>query len=177
MKAIGAFFRWIAQHRYITARYKAQPTKGSQLLKPTFQHFERAALDIAVHGDNDTLPFDMDVRFCGDQAHDLATIAIGFYEELRDGPLKENNERVAGLEIPSERLIAPSGPAGFRVVTKIHPFWNIYLNGLAISLAEVLEPRRHANVHSYRFLDGGGEQLFDSNRTWRAFKEATVQNP
>lgn len=158
-----------------TAERKAMPNKGPKLLKPTLRHFARAAFDISAHGDNDTLPFDIDVRFCGDRAQDLATIALGFYEELRDGPIKENHERIAGLHVSSERLIAPSGPAGFRVVTKIHPFWNIYLNGLAVSVAEVLEPQRKATVHSYRFLDGDGPQLFDSNRSWRAFKEATLE--
>ncbi len=54
--------------------------------------------------------------------------------------LKKTMSESRVWKIPSERLIAPSGPAGFRVVTKIHPFWNIYLNGLAISLVEALEP-------------------------------------
>jgi hypothetical protein len=146
-----------------------------KLLKPTLRHFERAALDISAHGDNDTLPFDIDIRFCGDRRRDLATIALGFYEELRNGPIKENHERIAGLHVCSERLIAPSGAAGFRVVTKVHPFWSIYLNGLAISVAEALEPRRKAAVHSYRFLHGDNANLFDLNRSWRAFKEATVK--
>jgi hypothetical protein len=144
------------------------------LLKPTLSHFERAAREIAAHGDNDTLPFDLDIRFCGDEAEALATIAFGFFQELRDGPAKENQERIAALHVNSERLIAPSGPAGFRVVTKIHFFWNIYLNGLAIAIAEALEPDRERNAHSYRYLAAGGEQLFDPARSWRAFKEATV---
>lgn len=144
------------------------------MLKPTLHHFERAAREIAAHGDNDTLPFDLDVRFCGDEAEALATIAFGFYVELRDGPIKENQDRIAAMHAHSERLLAPSGPAGFRVVTKIHPFWNIYLNGLAISIAEALEPRRESHAHSYRYLPEGGEQLFDPTRSWRAFKEATV---
>ena len=60
------------------------------------------------------------------------------------------------------------------MVTKIHLFWNIYLNGLAIAIAEALEPQRSSCAHSYRFLSEGGEQLFDETRSWRAFKEATV---
>ncbi|WP_047238498.1 RNA-directed DNA polymerase [Chromobacterium subtsugae] len=144
------------------------------MLKPALHHFERAAHEIAAHGDNDTLPFDLDVRLCGDQAQALATIAFGFYQELRGGPAKENHERIAAMHLYSERLIAPSGPAGFRVVTKIHPFWNIYLNGLAISIAEVLEPQRAPHAHSYRFLPDGDAQLFDPSLSWRAFKEATV---
>lgn len=144
------------------------------MLKPTLHHFERAAREISAHGDNDTLPFDLDVRFCGDQYKALAAIAFGFYEELRNGPFKENHERIAAMHLYSERLIAPSGPTGFRVVTKIHPFWNIYLNGLAIAIAEALEPQRAPQAHSYRFLPDGEDQLFDPKRSWRAFKEATV---
>lgn len=144
------------------------------MLKPAFHHFERAAREIAAHGDNDTLPFDLDVRFCGDQAEELATIAFGFYKELREGPIKENHERIAAMRVYAERLIAPSGPTGFRVVTKIQLFWNIYLNGLAIAIAEALEPQRALCAHSYRFLPCGDEQLFDQNRSWRAFKEATI---
>ena len=135
----------------------------------------RAAREVSKHGDNDTLPFDMDVRFCGDEAEALAAIAYGFYVELRDSRAhKDNHERIAELHVHSERLLAPSGPAGFRVVAKIHPFWNIYLNGLAIAIAEALEPHRSSFAHSYRFLPDGGERLFDETKSWRAFKEATV---
>ncbi|MCB8749068.1 RNA-directed DNA polymerase, partial [Rhodoferax sp. U2-2l] len=145
-----------------------------ELLNPALHHFKRAAREVAKHGDNDTLPFDLDVRFCGDMADPLAAIAFGFFNELKAGPLKENHERIAALPIWSERMVAPSGPAGFRVVTKMHPFWNIYLNGLAISIAEALEPHRVTTVYSYRFLPAGEEVLFDETRSWRAFKEATV---
>lgn len=132
------------------------------MLQPELRHFERAACEVAKHGDNDTLPFDLDIRFCGDQANALASIAYGFYDELRSSKaLKDNHEKIAALNIYSERLVAPSGPAGFRVVTKIHPFWNIYLNGLGIAIAEVLEPQRSERAHSYRFLPNGGDQLFE----------------
>ena len=114
------------------------------------------------------------MNFAGKAAIELSTIAFGFYSELKAGPTKENKSRLDGMRVYSERLIAPSGPAGFRVVTKIHPFWNIYLNGLAIAIAEVLEPLRDERAHSYRLLPSGGEQLFDPERSWRAFKQATV---
>jgi hypothetical protein len=145
------------------------------LLKPELHHFKRAAREIAKRGDNDTLPFDIDIRFCSDKAEELASIAYGFYSELRDSAApKDNHERIAELHIHNERLLAPSGLAGFRVVTKIHLFWNIYLNGLAIAIAETLETQRSDSAHSYRFLPTGDEQLFDENRTWRNFKKATL---
>lgn len=146
------------------------------MLKPELRHFERAAREIAEHGDNDTLPFDVDIRFCRDQAQALASIAYGFYSELRDSnAAKDNHERIAELHVYSERLLAPSGPTGFRVITKIHLFWNIYLNGLAISIAEALEPHRSAGAHSYRFMVAGDKDLFDNTRSWRAFKEETAR--
>lgn len=146
------------------------------MLKPELRHFERAAREIAEHGDNDTLPFDVDIRFCRDEAQALASIAYGFYSDLRDSKaIKDNHERITGLHVYSERLLAPSGPTGFRVITKIHLFWNIYLNGLAIAIAEALEPRRSAKVHSYRFMESGDKDLFDYTRSWRSFKEETVQ--
>jgi hypothetical protein len=145
------------------------------LLKVELRHFERAARDVARHGDNDTLPFDVDVRFCSDEAPALATIAFGFFCELRDSkPVKANHDRISELLVHSERLLAPAGPSGFRVVTKVHLFWNIYLNGLAIAIAELLEPMRSPAAHSYRYLAGDGDQLFDETRSWRAFKEATI---
>lgn len=146
------------------------------MARPTFEHFKRAALEVAKHGDNDTLPFDMDVKFCGDKAQELASVALGFYKELEALELDKCRERMNALKVYTERLIAPSGPAGFRVVTKIHPFWNVFLNGLAIAIAEDLEPQRFGGAHSYRFLVGGGEQLFDPARSWRAFKETTVEH-
>ncbi len=109
------------------------------MLSPSFDHFKRAANEIAAHGDNDTLPFDIDTKFCGDKADELAHLASTFYEKLKKGPQKENGRKIGALDVFSERLIAPSGAAGFRVVTKIHPFWNIYFNGLGISIAETLE--------------------------------------
>jgi hypothetical protein len=146
------------------------------LVKPKKLHFERAAREIAAHGDNDTLPFDVDTKFCGDKATELASIAFGFYEELRKGKLSDNHALMSSMPIFSERLLAPSGPAGFRVVTKIQLFWCIYLNGLAIAIAEALEPLRSPNAHSYRFLADGDEQLFDPNKTWREFKQTTVSH-
>lgn len=145
------------------------------MLKVELRHFERAARDVAKHGDNDTLPFDIDVRFCGDRAQELASIAYGFFSELRDSPAsKDNHERIAEIHVHSERLLSPAGPSGFRVITKIHLFWNIYLNGLAIAIAEALEPQRFPAACSYRFLPDGGDQLFDEGKSWRAYKEATV---
>lgn len=144
------------------------------MLSPSFDHFKRAANEIAAHGDNDTLPFDIDTKFCGDKADELAHLASTFYEKLKKGPQKENGRKIGALDVFSERLIAPSGAAGFRVVTKIHPFWNIYFNGLGISIAETLEPLRSPRTFSYRFIVNGLDELFDSESSWRKYKKTTL---
>src|SRR5690606_22831371 len=99
----------------------------------TVDHFLKAANEIALHGDNDTLPFDIDNRFIADCKEDLAVIAFQLFESLDNG---KTTEMLGGISIFNERLLTPSGSSGFRITTKIHPLWNIYLNGLALSIAE-----------------------------------------
>jgi len=72
-----------------------------------------------------------------------------------------------------ERLLTPTGYSGFRVTTKIHPFWNIYFNGLGIAVAEKHETERSCRAHAYRFISDG-TALFDRSSSWRAFREATI---
>lgn len=139
----------------------------------TLDHFRRAAADVGSHGDNDTLPFDIDNRFIKNNADALANLAFAFAEELGKGTKANAKYAIESLHIFSERLLAPTGSAGFRVTTKIHPFWNIYFNGLGIAIAEALEPKRSDRTHSYRFLVSG-DTLFDRSKSWRAFREATI---
>ena len=79
-----------------------------------------------------------------------------------------------GLTIGSERLLVPSGSDGFRITTKIHPFWNLYLNGLGLVIAEANEAHRSARVHSYR-LANEDSFFFDRSKSWRTYKEATLE--
>jgi hypothetical protein len=136
-------------------------------------HFKRAIADVAAHGDNDTLPFDIDNRFISANQGQLAEIAFGYSQELRKGGRKSAKNAINSLPVFSERLLVPTGTAGFRITTKIHPFWNIYFNGLGVAIAEVLEPTRSQRAHSYRFV-GVGDSLFDRNASWRAFREASI---
>jgi hypothetical protein len=101
-------------------------------------------------------------------------MAFVFYEELRRDDEKNSARKVAELGVFNERLLAPAGPAGFRVTTKIHAFWSVYFNGLGIAIADALEDERDPRVRSYRFKRDGGEELFDRSFSWRAFREATV---
>ena len=138
-------------------------------------HFQRAAADIGAHGDNDTLPFEIDTRFISDYGRELAGIAFDFYEQLQRNDVKNSKKRLDELPVFNERLLVPSGHAGFRVSTKIQPFWNLYFNGLGIAIAEAFEDQRDECAHSYRFLKDGGAELFDRDESWRTFRETTAR--
>lgn len=103
------------------------------------EHFVRAAADIGAHGDNDTLPFDVDNRFIAESIEPLAQLAFDYYSRLAADSETNNKKRIRELIIFNERLLAPTGPTGFRSVTKLHPFWAIYFNGLGVAIAETLE--------------------------------------
>ncbi|CAH1188945.1 Reverse transcriptase (RNA-dependent DNA polymerase) [Candidatus Nitrotoga sp. BS] len=140
----------------------------------TRDHFLRAAADISAHGDNDTLPFDIDTQFTSYKQFELASLAFAFFEQLQNDNEQNSARKISALSVFSERLLAPTGPTGFRVVTKIHPFWNIYFNGLGIAIAEALESNRDGRAHSYRLLLNGGNELFDRTSSWKVFREKTV---
>lgn len=136
------------------------------------KHFERAIADIAAHGDNDAIPFDVDSRFVKANQAELVDVAYNLSCEIAKVDDTTARHKIDSASIFSERLLAPAGASGLRVVTKIHPFWNIYLNGLSIAIAEALEPSRSPRVHSYRFVSEGDE-LFDRKASWRAFRIAS----
>jgi len=140
-----------------------------------YRDFLRAAREVGAHGDNDTLPFDGDSRFIKATAKSLAYVATKLYEGFLQQKPGDVKDTLKSYEPFSERLLVPTGTAGFRVVTKIHPFWNIYLNGLAIGVARTTEPHRSARAHSYRFLeDDDSTDIFDRAHSWRAFRLASV---
>jgi len=139
-------------------------------------HFFRAALEIGHSGDNDTLPYDPDVSFIKDRAADLADLCLNLFQRIENGACGKAVNFMNGLSIVAERLLVPSGPHGFRITTKIHPFWNLYLNGLGLAIAEANESKRSARAHSYR-LATLGPGFFDRTRSWRAYKLATLKEP
>ena len=139
-------------------------------------HFRRAAMEIGQSGENDTLPYDVDASFIRDKADCLAHICFHLFESIDEKSPKEARKLVNELTIGSERLLVPAGSHGFRITTKISPFWNLYLNGLGFAIAEANEGNRSDRVHSYR-MNNDGEALFDKSRSWRTYKESTLKEP
>lgn len=146
------------------------------MIKVEKNHFLRAALEIGQSGENDTIPYDIDAAFIKEKSNDLADICITLFGAIESGKFGKPKDFMNGLTIISERLLVPSGSHGFRITAKIHPFWNLYLNGLGLAIAEANEGNRSARVHSYR-LGNDAPDFFDRARSWRSFKEATLQEP
>jgi len=135
-------------------------------------HFLRAALEIGQNGENDTIPYDVDAAFIKDCASDLADICLNLFVKIErfGNPV----QFMSGLTIASERLLVPSGSHGFRITSKIHPFWNLYLNGLGLAIAEENEKIRSDRAHSYR-LTKDNTDFFEKSRSWRSYKETTLK--
>ena len=146
------------------------------MIKVERDHFFRAALEIGHNGDNDTLPYDLEAAFIKEKAADLATLCLALFKSVETGAVGKPLNFMNGLSIGSERLLVPSGPHGFRITAKIHPFWNLYLNGLGLAIAEVNEGKRSVRAHSYR-LAAQGPGFFDKTKSWRAYKLATLREP
>ncbi|MGN7929378.1 RNA-directed DNA polymerase [Sphingopyxis sp. 22461] len=139
----------------------------------TKDHFLKAALEIGQNGENDTLPYDIDAQFVKEKSEQLSEICFGLFERLEKVQRAQAVSIVNSFNVGAERLLVATGSHGFRITTKLHPFWNLYLNGLAFGIAEANEPLRSNRVHSYR-LGKDPAQLFDRDRSWRAYKEATL---
>jgi hypothetical protein len=144
------------------------------VLQVTRDHFLRAAFEIGQSGENDTLPYDIDAAFTRDKSEDLSQICFDLFLSVEAKSVKDAVAFMNGITIGSERLLTPSGSHGFRITTKIHPFWNLYLNGLGLAIAEANEGHRSERVHSYR-LGSEAFSFFDRSKSWKAYKEATLE--
>lgn len=137
-------------------------------------HFLRAAREVGKSGDNDTLPYDPDALFIKESAEPIADLCKSLYDHIT---ALETDDKAKGfvnsLELFTERLLAPAGAHGFRIVTKIHPFWNVYLNGLAIAIAERVESIRSDKALSYR-ISTDEDRFFDASKSWRFYKQSSI---
>lgn len=143
------------------------------MIKVKKEHFYRAALEIGQSGENDTLPYDIDAQFIKEKSKELSELCCNLFNNIERGAHGKPLNFMNGLTIGSERLLVPSGSHGFRITTKIHPFWNLYLNGVGLAIAESNEKIRSPRAHSYR-LSTNKPEFFDKSKSWRAYKEATL---
>jgi len=105
--------------------YTGRLLKGLYL-QVSRDHSLRAALAIGQSGENDTLPYDIDAGFIRDRAEVFADIYFTLFQEIDGKSFDKAKGFLNELTVGAERLLAPSGSNGFRITTKIHPFWNLY---------------------------------------------------
>lgn len=139
------------------------------------EHFVRSINDIVKNGDNDTLPIDVDVAFLRESKDQLVKQALKFSASLEKFGTHYTKNVFSKIPFFSERLLTPAGPTGFRVTTKIHPFWNMYFNALGVAIAERHEPNRCDRAHSYRYM-ANGTAIFDPEWSWRKFRARTLED-
>jgi hypothetical protein len=136
----------------------------------TSAHIERALQDVATNGDNDLLPFDIDSRFIGERKTELTDALFDFGHNLEKKTVSDLKSTLDSIPMFSEKLLAPAGYSGFRVATKMDPYWCLYFNSISVAIAQRHETIRSQRAHSYRFSDNDGP-LFDQSASWRKFLE------
>ncbi len=78
----------------------------------SLKHFVKAAKEIGSHGDNDTLPFDIDNKFISDRYENIAKVAFNFFQRMEKKGDKGVQNTISSLSIFHERLLTPSGMGG-----------------------------------------------------------------
>lgn len=135
------------------------------------QHFRRATADIGANGDNDTLPFDVDVRFINERQEALADLADTYCQELNSLNKKKVKDTINSLEVFSERLFdrrrrLPDHDQDSPVLEHLSEWpWDRHRRGARAFYRD--------RAHSYRYAQQG-DRLFDRASSWRAFREACI---
>ena len=137
--------------------------------------FKAAIKNVYKHGDTDIIPFPIENRILHDEIDATAGLLENAYKRF--------DTQFAQLSPGDIRSPVPVHHVGFRWATQLDPFWNAYLLGCVLSIAEKIEDTRLAAdvVFSYRldkasYLDG---DLFRRDISWIDFmrrSEAAVAN-
>lgn len=112
------------------------------------QYFEAAIDNIYRHGDTDIFPFPIQNRVFYDSKEQVADFLVAAHDDF---------EGIFSREAPDDlRELSPVGPNGFRTAAQLDPFWNAYLLGEVLSIADSIEGARlgASIVYSYR-IDRG----------------------
>jgi Reverse transcriptase (RNA-dependent DNA polymerase) len=127
--------------------------------------FEAAITNVYRHGDTDIFPFPIENRIFSDKLADVVALLSQTHEAF-DVEFAQN----APIDI---RELSPVGPNGFRSASQLDPYWNAFLLGEVLSIAEQIESARISTqvVYSYRlntdtFLSG---DIFRTDISWSHF--------
>ncbi|MBW9062216.1 hypothetical protein JNB71_02695 [Rhizobium herbae] len=136
------------------------------------EKFFRASIDnIFKFGDTDIFPFPFENKIIYDEKEDFLRKLIEAHSNIEEYFAQNSPDDI--------RSMVPINHTGFRWAAQLDPFWNAFLLGIVISLAEKIEDARIAEsiVYSYRldketYLDG---KLFKTEISWSDFMKKTIQ--
>jgi hypothetical protein len=124
---------------------------------------KRAIANVGAFGDTDVFPFPFENWFLKSDPSAALEIVLDIDKRF--------DELITTFPPQFESILAPAGYTGFRWVTQIDPFWNLYLLSMLITAAPGIEAARmpHDVVHSYRFNPGKSDSIFKPDIGWASF--------
>ena len=130
--------------------------------------FGRAIDNVISHGDTDVFPHPFENLIFFDRRDGV----LDLLESIHRDP--NFAERIALSPPSNESMLAPIGYTGFRWATQLDPLWNLYLLGLVLSVADVIEVARinvdRSIVFSYRYsYDDNSHDVFRRDIGWTQF--------
>lgn len=138
-----------------------------------FNHLEECfgfALDnIAKNGDTDIFLFPYETRMFEDEREKLIKSLMDTYINFSD-----RVEESSPINISTFSTV---GYLGYRWVTQIDPYWNVFFLGLILNLSSKIEQQRKNTdcVYSYRIQpDEELKSIFNKEIGWRNYQEKVL---
>ena len=130
-----------------------------------------ALQNVAKQGDTDVFPFPFETHVFYDNRKECKKILLNIHS---------NFESYMAQSPPSTlETLTQVGYTGFRWVTQIEPFWNVYYLALVISIAEKIEairiPINKEAIYSYRYEWNDADSKLFSASTWSDFKKRGLE--
>ena len=139
-----------------------------------FNHLEECfgfALDnIAKNGDTDIFLFPYETRMFEDEREKLIKSLMDTYINFSD-----RVEESSPINISTFSTV---GYLGYRWVTQIDPYWNVFFLGLILNLSSKIEQQRKNTdcVYSYRIQpDEELKSIFNKEIGWRNYQEKSIE--
>ena len=134
--------------------------------------FDAAVDNIVGFGDTDIFPFPIENHILHDKKDDVVKLLRKAYSFFDDCFVQHPPSHV--------RTLAPVGTAAFRWATQQDPFWNAFLLGTTLSIANPIEssriPADKGMVFSYRLaVDFNSGKLFRDDLGWIDFVRHSIE--
>jgi len=133
--------------------------------------FELAVQNIVEYGDTDIFPFPIETYVLYDKKDEVVKLLRQAYSYFQQCFEQHRPSHI--------RTLVPIGVSGFRWATQQDPFWNAFLLGSTIAIADKIEKARippvSSTVFSYRLKLPLDQSLFRSDITWRDFMLHSIE--